>query len=115
VDGVPADWRVLREDELGMFEISVFLAHHLGEAARARADGWEGDRYALLAAPDGDVLFWRSVWESTGHADAFAASVRDIARRRAGRNIIVRREDGAAVLVIDAPAGADISAIEAGQ
>lgn len=108
----PAGWNVLREDELGQLEMRILLAEHLGEDARSAADGWEGDRYALLATPSGDVIDWWSVWESPAHADSFAAAMRRTAERRPSRTISVTRSDHegrATVRVIDAPRGSDIS------
>lgn len=108
---IPAGWRVEREDDLGQLETSIFLGQHLGVAARAAADGWGGDRYALLVSPSGaDLIYWRSVWDTESAADRFAAAVRRVGGRRPDRHITVQREqiDGRpSVRVIDAPAGMD--------
>jgi hypothetical protein len=99
------------QDTLGEASILCMLADVASTAeARAAAAGWGGDRYALLASPDGhDVVLWRSVWDTTAAADRFAAAAGRVAMARSGRSVRVVREnvDGrAGVLVIDAPAGA---------
>ncbi|HEX6135034.1 MAG TPA: hypothetical protein VFZ24_13790 [Longimicrobiales bacterium] len=112
----PAGWRMLREDGLGQLEMSIFLAHHVDDAARAATVGWEGDRYALLEAPGNhDVLYWVSLWETAADADRFADAVRSAAGRRPARSVSVLRaeRDGrAAVQVIDAPAGVDVTPLQ---
>jgi len=111
---VPDGMTRIREDNLGQLETAVFLAQHLGDGARSRADGWNGDRYLLLQGERGDVLYWASVWESGAAADAFADGVRRTASRRTGRTVHVERgEIGGqpGVLVVDAAAGVDAAAL----
>lgn len=75
-DSLPAGWRVLRENTLGELETGLLLEHHLGEAARAQATGWDGDRYRLLAdSADARALIWFSVWDDAAAADAFRAAM----------------------------------------
>jgi HPt (histidine-containing phosphotransfer) domain-containing protein len=127
--GAPAGWRALREDNFGQLETGIFLVQHSGEAARAAASGWAGDRYVLLepadppaggtggaggngAGPgDGrDVLHWVSLWESAAEADRFAAAVRQAAAARIERRVHVERlelEGLPAVWIVDAPAALD--------
>ncbi|HEX6306938.1 MAG TPA: hypothetical protein VFZ69_02055 [Longimicrobiales bacterium] len=112
LDAAPAGWRVLRDDELGQLEMGIFLAHHLDDAARAAAEGWEGDRYALLEAPaGGEALDWTSLWETPAHADRFAAAVARTAGLTDRTVSVVRgeRHGRAAVRVIIATAGTDIA------
>ena len=105
----PAGWRIEREDEFGQLETSIFLEQHLGAAGRAAAEGWDGDRYALLVDATGaDVVWWRSVWDTEAAADAFVSAVRRAAAARGGRDVTVtiREVDGRPVVtVVDAPAG----------
>jgi hypothetical protein len=111
----PTGWTELRRNDLGQLETAIFLAHHLGSGARAIADGWAGDGYALLVAPGGsDVLDWWSAWVSDEAADRFAAAVVSAAGRRPGRHVAVERisMDGApGVRVVDAPSEADARAL----
>jgi hypothetical protein len=109
-------WRVVRSDGLGMLETAIFLAQHLGAAGRTAADGWGGDRYALLAGdPAGDIILWLSVWDEPAAADRFADAVRRAADRRASRQVRVLREDiggRPGVRIVDAPAGAARAALD---
>jgi uncharacterized protein YbdZ (MbtH family) len=94
LDSPPAGWRVLHEDTFGQLETAIFLGEHLGEAARASAHGWAGDRYMLVTDPAGaEVLHWLSAWESEAEANRFAATVRQAAERRTTRRVTVTRED----------------------
>jgi hypothetical protein len=57
---------------LGQAEFEVLLEEHLGPDGRSLAQGWDGDRYALLTGPDGaDGLVWVSVWDSEGERNRF--------------------------------------------
>jgi hypothetical protein len=107
LDEVPAGWRLELEDEFGELETAIYLDQHLGAGARSAAEGWGGDRYALLVSPAGhDVIYWRSVWDSAAAADTFAAVVRRVAAARGERTMTVLREevDGhPAVRIVDAP------------
>jgi hypothetical protein len=109
-------WRVVRSDGLGMVETAIFLAQHLGAAGRTAADGWGGDRYALLAGdPAGDIILWLSVWDEPAAADRFADAVRRAADRRASRQVRVLREDiggRPGVRIVDAPVGAARAALD---
>lgn len=113
---IPAGWRIAREDELGQLETAIFLEQHLGAAGRAAAEGWDGDRYALLVGATGaEVVWWRSVWDTEAAADAFGAAVRRAAAARGDRDVTVTRleVDGRPVVtIVDAPAGADAPALQ---
>ncbi|HSK19674.1 MAG TPA: hypothetical protein VK912_11045 [Longimicrobiales bacterium] len=117
LDGLPAGWRIEREDEFGQLETAIFLEQHLGAAGRAAAEGWDGDRYALLVGAAGaEVVWWRSVWDTGAHADAFGAAVRRAAVARGDRDVTVTRVDvdgRPGVTVVDAPAGTDTSLLHA--
>jgi hypothetical protein len=112
LDAPPVGWRVLHQDTFGQLETAIFLHEHLGEAARASAHGWAGDRYMLVADPSGaEVLHWVSAWESEAEANRFAAAARAAADRRTGRRVTVTREDvngTAAVSIVDADAAVPV-------
>ena len=114
---MPAGWRIERQDEFGQLETAIFLEQHLGAAGRAAAEGWDGDRYALLVGATGaEVVWWRSVWDSEAAADAFAAAVRRAAAARGDRHVTVTRLDvngRPGVMIVDAPAGTDAPALQA--
>ncbi len=73
-------WEKLDENTLGEFQIGVLLAgleptERSVDAARSQAEGWDGDRYALYARRDGEVVVWQSVWDSEEEAGEFAAAL----------------------------------------
>jgi hypothetical protein len=95
----------IREDGLGEMETSLFLSEHLGAAAAATAEGWDGDRYRLVQTDQGPVLEWFSVWDDAASADRCANAYKQIALRR-GRAARVERltiSDRPVVAVVDAP------------
>ena len=68
--------RIVHEDVLGRLETGVLLEEHLGASSAGLADGWDGDRYALVERPDGERgLIWYAVWEDAGARDRFAAGM----------------------------------------
>jgi hypothetical protein len=113
---MPAGWRIAREDEFGQLETAIFLEQHLGATGRAAAEGWDGDRYALLIGATGaEVVWWRSVWDTGAAADAFGAAVRRAAATRGDRDVTVTRREvngRPVVTIVDAPAGADATALQ---
>lgn len=69
-------WPVLYENGLGRLETGILLEEHLGAGANGGAEGWDGDRFRLLRAPDGaHALLWYSVWDDDAAADRFAAGM----------------------------------------
>jgi uncharacterized protein YbdZ (MbtH family) len=109
---LPAGWRSVEENTFGQLETSIFLAQHLGDSARAMAEGWAGDRFVLLSDGVADVLHWISIWEDDAVADRFADAAARAAAVRSDRRVVLRREDAAgrpAVRIIDAPA--DVTAV----
>jgi hypothetical protein len=84
-----AGWKQLDENTFGEFQIIVLLAgqeptHRTWDAALTKAEGWDGDRYALYAAGDKEVVVWRTVWDSTKDAREFAAALRAYDEERFG-------------------------------
>ena len=106
------------EDDLGEFEIRLLFEQHLGDdsAAARLAEGWDGDRYAVLRAGTGtgaDVLVWYVLWDDRAAAARFAKGLeRAWAKRRAGVHGRRRSEikqlvvNGVPVVrLVDAPPG----------
>lgn len=114
-DAAPPGYSTVVENTLGQHETAIFLAEHLGEAARVTAQGWAGDRFVLLADAQGrDVLHWASVWQDAAAADDFAAAVQRAGAAR-GRTVRVQRRDidgRPAVVVVDAPAALADAALD---
>jgi hypothetical protein len=70
----------VREDGLGRLEIGIFLDEH--GADPAAADGWEGDRYALVELPGGARgLAWYTVWEDGAARSRFASAMQTVLPR----------------------------------
>ncbi|MGD2122079.1 MAG: hypothetical protein PVJ76_10065, partial [Gemmatimonadota bacterium] len=65
-------FETLYGNTFGQGEFGVLLREHLGPEADSLANGWDGDRYALLRSPDGiEGLVWVSVWDSREERDRF--------------------------------------------
>lgn len=78
-------WRVSYTNTLGQLETRILLEEHLGAAAGSAAQGWDGDRFALLSGPAGsESLVWYSVWDDAAAADRFAAAYRRVLAARPG-------------------------------
>jgi hypothetical protein len=72
--------RVVREDGLGRFELGIFLEEHGADAAAA--DGWEGDRYALVELPDGSrALGWYVIWEDAPARSRYLSAMQGVLPR----------------------------------
>jgi tetratricopeptide (TPR) repeat protein len=81
------DWRTLDCEVMGELGLRLVLAQHVAPAAAMlAAEGWAGDRYALLQkGADGPlVLVMRTVWDDRDEADQFWALYDLYARHRAG-------------------------------
>jgi hypothetical protein len=67
---------IVREDVLGRFELGILLEEVVGSDRGGLADGWDGDRYALVERADGSrALVSFIVWESSDARDIFAEAV----------------------------------------
>jgi hypothetical protein len=68
--------RSVHEDDLGRLEAGVFLETHVGAGQARLADGWGGDRYALVELPGGGQgLAWVVVWDGAYARDRWVAAV----------------------------------------
>jgi hypothetical protein len=75
----------LTEDVVGELEIQMLMAEmaRAGSLGRLAPIGWGGDRYRLLATPDGAALVWYVVWDDPESAAAFGKGTgAALARRR---------------------------------
>jgi hypothetical protein len=83
--GLPADlaarlgtgWAVAARDTMGELQLRVWLKAGglAGDVARTAADGWGGDRAAVLDGPSGaTVLVLVTAWDTQADADAFQAA-----------------------------------------
>ena len=78
--------RVIRSDVLGRLEVEVLLETHLGPDAASIAEGWGGDRFALVAPSEGgpEVLAWASVWDDEASRDEFFRAFEPVLERLGG-------------------------------
>jgi hypothetical protein len=99
-------WTLDAQDTLGELQLRVWLREGrvAGDVARVAADGWGGDRIALLAAPGGagDVVVLVTDWDSATDARDFRAAARAALEGYArpgsvvagGRRVVVAMGDG---------------------
>jgi hypothetical protein len=77
---------VIYENTLGEFATRLFLYEHLRDlqGAIAGADGWDGDRYAVVRTPRGEGIIWVSIWDSLTDGAEFYTLVDRTTDRRYG-------------------------------
>ena len=96
-------WRPALRSTFGEWQTQKLLALAGGSGSAAAAEGWGGDRYALLERGDERALVMRWRWDSRRDEREFAAALRAWARERlpdrAGAAAIARRR-GAITLVL---------------
>jgi tetratricopeptide (TPR) repeat protein len=87
------DWQEVENDVLGELGLRLALAEHMAPAAAMlAAEGWAGDRYALLQHGSGGavVLVMRTYWDDQDEADEFWALYRVCMDHRVGYSEDVR-------------------------
>jgi len=89
------------EDGLGHMEIGA-LAETWG-VARATADGWAGDAYALFGSPTEWSLRWVVAWDDVASREAFLDGVADAPERPSG--LVARRLDADGLAAVEFVAG----------
>ncbi len=71
-DQLGEGWTELGKNVLGELQISILLRKHWGVRAAA---GWDGDRYAVFAGPEGKLgLVWFTTWDTADDAKEFAGA-----------------------------------------
>jgi hypothetical protein len=74
-DTLGAGWERIESENLGEFQIGLYLAQQVDRAtAEAAAAGWDGDRYAVYVNGDDEVLAFATVWDSETDRDEFVAA-----------------------------------------
>jgi hypothetical protein len=109
-------WSIVAEDTLGELEIRVWLraGGEAGDVARVAAEGWGGDRLAVLDRLGGaSILVWITAWDTGADGGEF-----EVAARRAiaglGLAPVVAASGTRVVLAMGSGAngaGADLQAI----
>jgi len=130
----PSAGPAIYDNNLGEFETRLVLYEWLGDltAAVRAGSGWDGDRYVLFEAGDGQGLAWVTVWDSAVDAGEFfdtmdaglvrryrdlrAESIGPQERRytgggRAMRMTAVEIQGRPAVLWVDVPLGGRTDAV----
>ena len=60
----------------------IYSAHADQDASIRAANGWDGDRYALVKTPAGDALVWVTVWDTPGDAAEFMSAMDEVMLKR---------------------------------
>lgn len=106
-------WSIVYENTLGQLELSILLAEHLSTDEASAAEGWDGDRFALLDGPGAaEALVHYTVWDDERAADRYADAYRRLLEARPGRAGRVERmqvEGRPVVRVLEGEAGADLA------
>ena len=119
-------WARAEENAFGEFQTAVVLAaeeagqgigSELPDAAEDAAAGWDGDRYAIWANGELDVVVWVSVWDDADEAAEFAEAANAFGEDLAaelGQQLRVEQTD-ATVRFVLAPSAAIADAALAGM
>jgi hypothetical protein len=94
--------RIVHDDVLGELETRLFIEELSGErGAPGVANGWSGDRFALLETPSGPALAWVVLWDDEGSREAFRQRlVPNLARLPAGGRLDLVDVEGIAGLLL---------------
>lgn len=100
-----AGWKVGLEDTLGEFQLRVWLANAGGGKAAANsltaADGWGGDRVALIDGPAGaTAVAMSTTWDTAADAAEFATAARLVVSGLADPGDVLAPTDGKTVTVV---------------
>ena len=107
-------WTATAQDTFGELQTRVWLREGgvKGDVARIAAEGWGGDRLALMDGPGGaTAVAWITAWDSASDAQAFeSAAMSAIAGLHLHAR--VRRSDPQVAIVIRSGPGPDDGAVE---
>ena len=85
-------WTVPLQDTLGEFQLEILLREGGASGTRTAAEGWGGDRVALVEGPGGAVaVIIDAVWDSSDDAAEYAAALEPLIEqlKAAGRSAAV--------------------------
>ncbi|HEX4898703.1 MAG TPA: hypothetical protein VFV53_10135 [Candidatus Limnocylindrales bacterium] len=108
-----AGWSLDAQDTLGELQLRIWLREGglKGDVARLAAEGWGGDRAALLSVEGtGDVVVLVTEWDTTADAAEFRSAAAD-AVAGLGLEAVIVANDRRVVLAIGAAAPASIRSI----
>ena len=93
---------VVYQNNLGHAELGVVLAEWAqDEAARALADGWAGDQYALTGRPGAWGLRWFVLWDGPEERDRMLRAWEGFTHRPGGLVATVAEQDGIPAIVFE--------------
>lgn len=106
-------WTATAQETFGELQTRVWLREGgvPGDVARTAAEGWGGDRLALMDGPGGSTaVVWLTAWDSASDAEAFEAAARTAI---AGLHLDarIRRADSRVAIVIRSGAGPSNSTV----
>jgi hypothetical protein len=85
-DTLGAGWERIESENLGEFQIGLYLAQQVDQAtAETAAAGWDGDRYAVYVKGEEEILVFATVWDSEADRDEFVAAYRQYAEAKYGQ------------------------------
>jgi hypothetical protein len=96
-DRLGSGWSVILQDTFGEFQIRTWLRETgvRQATADAAAEGWGGDRLAVLHGPDGDcAVAWQTEWDTPADAEAFEAAATQALGAAGGRGAVYPGEGG---------------------
>ena len=110
-------WKVGLEDTFGEFQLKVWLDQAAlaegGVSAATAAEGWAGDRIALLDGPNGErAIALSTAWDTQQDADEFAEAANRVIGSMDGAGSVASSGDGT-VMVSIAQDSQTVQAIEA--
>lgn len=84
--GLPPIAGQFYENNLGEFGIRLFLYHHLKDikTAAGAAQGWGGDRYAVVRTPRGNGVAIVAAWDTPTDAAEFVSALTAVTGKRFG-------------------------------
>ena len=84
--GLPPIANQIYQNNLGEFGIRLFIYHHLKniKTAAAAAQGWGGDRYAVVRTPKGNGVVMVSTWDTAVDGAEFVSALTAVTGKRFG-------------------------------
>ncbi len=76
--------RTIYENDLGEFDTRLFLYRHTHDQTLAvsAAEGWDGERFRILAEPSGTAVVWVTVWHTPVEAARFVDALGQATEKR---------------------------------
>jgi hypothetical protein len=77
---------LVEAERLGEFQTGLYLTQQVDqETADLATQGWDGDRYAVYARDDEDLLVFATAWDSPTDREEFVAAYTKYAERKYGQ------------------------------